>query len=266
MEENRLILSHVNIPLEEIDFLQDISFTIEENSMTAILGANGCGKTTLLRAICNQIPFTGQCEWNNISLQNCSARELSRLLSYIPQRSGITISMSVLDVVLMGFNPVLKLLETPSKLQKEAASKALSMVGLTDFISRDYLTLSEGEKQLCILARTLVTHTKLWLLDEPDSSLDFHNRYHMLSLIKQMMHQSDACALLCLHDPGLALNFCDQLILLKEHHVAAILHPRTDPLPLMEKSLSAIYGSVTLKQITDNKRNVHLVLLSEQLP
>ena len=85
--------------------LKNISFSLVAGQLTGILGANGCGKTTLLKAICGILPHGGSCVLDGIKLEDCSPRELARRCSYIPQRSGITIDISVLDVVLMGFNP-----------------------------------------------------------------------------------------------------------------------------------------------------------------
>jgi len=88
--------------------------------------------------------------------------------------------MSALDVVLMGFYSRLKLFEQPSAKMREAALQALASVGMDDFANRDYLTLSGGEQQLVILARTLIEDTSLLLFDEPDSSLDLGNKYRMM--------------------------------------------------------------------------------------
>ena len=100
------------------------------------------------------------------------------------------------------------------------AMEALTSMGMGDYADKDYQTLSEGQKQLVILARLLVEDSALLLLDEPDSALDFQNRYAILWQLKKLTEERQRCALLCLHDPILALEFCQQLILLKDGNIS----------------------------------------------
>lgn len=253
-------MNQVRVSFGSHQILKDVSFSIHTETLTGLLGANGSGKTTLLRAICNQIPHAGQCLLNDLVLEKLSARELSRNISYIPQRSGIHISMSALDVVLMGYNPVLKLTQRTDAVQKEAAMEALCRMGMEQSMNRDYLSLSEGEKQLCILARTLIEDTSLLLLDEPDSSLDFHNKYCMMNILSQVSKNYHKSGILCLHDPMLALHYCDQLLLLKDGTISSILHPKVDSLESMEQALSDIYGPVQLSKIAHDG-NPYLALI-----
>lgn len=254
-------MHHVHVAFGSRQILKDISFSIGTETLTGLLGINGSGKTTLLRTICNQLPHSGHCILGSLTLEMLSVKELARNISYIPQRSGIHISMSALDVVLMGYNPILRLTEYPDAAQKEAAEEALCHVGMGEYGTRDYLSLSEGEKQLCILARTLIENTSLLLLDEPDSSLDFHNKYRMMNLLSQVITQSHKSGLLCLHDPILALNYCNELLLLKDGTISSVLHPREDPLEFMENALADIYGPVQLSRI-EHAGKQHLALLS----
>ena len=105
--------------------IENISFCLEAGCLMGIIGANGSGKTTLLKAICGILPHQGVCTLDETVLEKLSARQIARLISYIPQRSGVSIDISVLDVVLMGFNPQLGLLEHPTKDMKAAAMQAL---------------------------------------------------------------------------------------------------------------------------------------------
>lgn len=297
--------------------LKDVSFCAKQGGITGLLGSNGCGKTTLLRALCRQLPFTGSCLLNGRPLEQMTSRQLAKQISYIPQRSGIAISMPVIDVVLMGFNPVLGLLEQPSRAQKEKARGALRAVGMEISAEQDYQTLSEGQKQLCILARTIVEDASLLLLDEPESSLDFPHRHRIMELLTEIIRGQDlSCAdssassitinevtrnisagisnsdarrffntsadtarntlsgsssdqqtlfprkaaLVTLHDPQLALEYCSRLVLLKDGVCTAILHPDTDSLPDMEAALSEVYGPIRLRAIEENGRR-SLILL-----
>lgn len=245
------------------DILKDVSFTAEKGSLTCILGANGCGKTTLLKSICGLLPHGGACTLDGQRLEGLRQRQVAGLISYVGQKSGISIDISLLDVVLMGFNPRLGLLEGPDSAMVRAAQEALDRVGLGDRSRENYMTLSEGQKQLCILARTLVSGGKLLLLDEPESALDIRHRYQMADILKTWVGR-DRCALLTLHDPTLALECCDELVLLQEGRRLATLHPKTDSLRLMEAALSQIYGSVSLCRCPDKAGKTHLVMLKDR--
>lgn len=243
--------------------LDGLSFSLQEGRIMGVLGANGCGKTTMLRSICGILRHGGECTLEGVRLEGLTPRRLSRLCSYIPQRSGISIDISALDVVLMGFNPQLGVLEQPTHDMKQQAFAALERVGLGSMSEMNYLHLSEGQKQLCILARTLVTQGRLLLLDEPESALDFHFRYRMLEIIRDWVRRDSRYALVALHDPMLALNDCDELLLLKDGRSIGVIHPQSDPFDRMEAYLCEIYGSVSLTSCTDRNGKRHIIMLNE---
>lgn len=244
--------------------VEKLSFFVDEKCLFGILGANGSGKTTLLKAVCGILPHAGSCVLEGEMLEKMSPRKLARCCSYISQRSGISIDISVLDVVLMGFNPWLGLLEYPTAVMKEECRRALRLVGLDGKEESNYLTLSEGQKQLCILARTLCGKAKLLLLDEPESALDFQFRYRMLEILQSWLSESGKAALVTLHDPYLALNYCDKLLLLSEGTVLGTICPKTDSLVQMEEMLNQIYGKISLSRLTDRNGQEHIVMLKEK--
>ena len=286
----------LSVPIGGRRILSHISFSVAEpGHVIGLLGANGSGKTTLLRALCCELPHSGNIFLEGTKIAGPRAKELAKLVSYIPQQSGISISMSVIDVVLMGFYSKLKLLSQPSADMKAAAFQALERVGIAGFADRDYLTLSGGEQQLVILARTMVEDTKLLLFDEPDSSLDLGNKYRMAQMISELVHggqtsaaadlalcahpsggsvqhrpdtsSSAKAALICLHDPALALACCDTLMLLKDGHLICTLHPETDPVSEMEQAFSEIYGPVRLIELPDpSKQSRTRLILPVPLP
>ena len=243
--------------------IENVSFQLERGVLMGVIGANGSGKTTLLKSLCGILPHRGTCTLDEAVLEELSAKQMAKLVSYIPQRSGLAIDISVLDVVLMGFNPQLSLLEHPSKAMREAALQALQQVGLGNRAEENYLHLSEGQKQLCILARTLVSDSKLLLLDEPESALDFRFRYQMLSLLRGWVASGQRSAVVTLHDPSLALNFCDQLLLLDGSGVLGILEPRTASLGEMERMFSQVYGDISLQRCQNRRGESQLVILRE---
>lgn len=243
--------------------IDNISFTLGHGSILGILGANGSGKTTLLKAICGILPHTGNCTLEDTSLENLSIKQLSCLCGYIPQRSGINIDLPVLEIVLMGFNPRLGLLSPPTPSMREAAVKAISAVGMKGYENTDYLKLSEGQKQLVILARVLVSESRLLLLDEPESALDFRHRYGMLRILREYITAVNGSAVVSLHDPSLALNYCDRLLILDAGKVLGVADPHTDPLEKTGELLTKIYGEVSLRFCETENGRKHIVMLHE---
>ena len=245
------------------NIIKEISFTVEAGCLTGVLGANGSGKTTLLKAVCGILPHSGTCTLDGKKLEALCPRELARRCGYIPQRSGISIDISALDVVLMGFNPRLGLLEHPNSAMISAARQALTRVGLTGMENTNYLHLSEGQKQLCILARTLAAGSSLLLLDEPESALDFHFRHRTMETLRGWLSEGERCGIVTLHDPTLALNFCDELLLLSGGVLTGCIRPGEDPLDKMEAMLETIYGNLSLLRCRNRSGQARLLMLKE---
>lgn len=257
-------IEHMTAGYGKKTVLQDISFTAEAHTLTGILGPTGCGKTTMIKAVCGNLPCKGNVTLDGQDLRKLSPRNLAKICAYIPQRSGISIDISLLDVVLMGFNSQLGLLERPGATMIAKAKEMLALVGLSDKAGQNFMHLSEGQKQLGILARALVSEGKLMLLDEPESALDIGRRQGLLTHMKQWVADGERCAILVLHDPNLALNACDQLFLLQENGEGSMLYPKKDTTATMEAALSEVYGAVSLVRCKDKSGAEHLVMLKEE--
>lgn len=253
---------HAGYGSEEI--LRGVSFRVESGELAGILGINGCGKSTLMKAVCGILPSRGEVQLMGQDAHRLSARALARICRYIPQRTGISVDISVLDVVLMGFNPGLGLLEYPGAAMRQAAVEALQSVGLADRAQCNFQALSEGQKQMCLLSRAMLLEKGVLLLDEPESALDFSGRYRMLQLVRQWASWVDCAALVTLHDPQLALNTCDKLLLLENGELSGILHPASDGIETMEQELSRIYGSLSIHSCLTRSGKPQYVLLKEE--
>ncbi|HEY9575879.1 MAG TPA: ABC transporter ATP-binding protein [Lachnospiraceae bacterium] len=243
--------------------LENISFSIEKGTITGLLGANGSGKSTLLKSICNILPHDGDCFLEGERLEDLSAKKMSLCCGYIPQRTGISIDLPLLEVVLMGFNASLGFLEQPTKQMKIDAGQALEQVGLGGYERENFQDLSEGQKQLCILARTLIAERKLLLLDEPESSLDVRHRYHLMDCVRKFIDKEEKSALVCLHDPQLALNTCDTCLVLKDSQTIRSVFPKRQSLEEMGEIFSEVYGAISIHKCYTKDKKEQFVLLKE---
>ena len=158
-----LTLSHVYAGYDKRDIIQDVSVSLPRGQFCALLGANGSGKTTLLKTVCGFLPFRGDCRFLGKPLGDFSPKERSRHMGYLAQRGGVTIPLSVGDVVLMGCNPVLGVFQQPGKRHREAALAALEQVGLACLWEKDFLSLSEGQRQLVLFAGCSARSCWCWM-------------------------------------------------------------------------------------------------------
>ena len=243
--------------------LKGVSLKAEAGQLVGVLGANGSGKTTLLKAVCGILPHTGACTLDGLKLEGLPPRQLARRCSYIPQRSGIAIDLSALEVVLMGFNPRLGLLERPTPAMRAEARAALARVGLAGREEENYLHLSEGQKQLCILARTLVSGGSLLLLDEPESALDLRYRSRMLGLLQSWVRQGRRGALGGLHEPGPAPQRRAPPGVLGGGGGPGGGGPGPGPPGRAGRAAAAVYGAVSLCRCRGRTGRSQLVLLKE---
>lgn len=200
--------------------VKSVSFTIEAGEFAVLLGLNGSGKTTLLKAICGLLkPKAGKITAKGTDITLANERTRAHFISYIPQRHSRLKSMSVMDVVLMGLNPKLGIFAHSSAAHKKIAREILQKMGLADYYDSDFQALSEGQKQLVILSRTLLQDAPILLMDEPDSSLDFLNRHKMLKDVRALIKAEGKAGLMTMHDPNLALTYADKLILIKDGEI-----------------------------------------------
>lgn len=243
------------------DVIRNVSFSLEESTLTGLLGTNGSGKSTLIKALCGILPSMGNCILKDVDPRKLKERIRARYISYIPQRCGISFSIPVIDVALMGYNSVLGLLDRPTDAQRKKAVEALKMVGLGDRAEEDFLTLSGGQRQLVILACAIVQDASLMLFDEPGSALDFSNHHEIMGIIRGLAKKRSVAGLICMHDTNFALRYCDSLILLKDGQIVDTVKPREDEKLKIQNAFAEVYGDVELLEHNKNylmvKRGTH---------
>jgi iron complex transport system ATP-binding protein len=227
--------------------VQHVDLEVKSGEFCALLGLNGSGKTTLLRAVGGLLSLReGRCLVEGVDCAPLSPRERARRFSYVPQRHSPLAGVTAEEAVLMGRNPYLGLLSSPSPADRAAAYNALAQVGGEALAGCDFAQLSQGQRQLVVLARALVQDAPVMLLDEPDSALDFLNRHRALALIRDLLGRHGKGGLISLHDPNFALAYCHRLFLLREGTVAGALDLRSAGAAEVRECLSLLYGPVTV--------------------
>jgi len=196
--------------------LKDISFQVDRGTFCAILGRNGSGKTTLLHCL-NRIltPASGQILIHGKNMNHFSRNNLARAISLVPQEHIDIFPYRVIDVVVMGRAPFLKLSATPDETDYAIATQALTELNAQGLALKNFNRISGGERQIALLARALTQASPIMLLDEPTNHLDFNNQYQLLSTIKDLCQTKGISIIATLHDPNLAAIFADEVIMIK---------------------------------------------------
>ena len=189
--------------------LNSVNLTVESGTLTALLGRNGSGKSTLFRCIAGlDKRYTGEIMLGGKSAKGLSRRESARLISFVPQAYNPTFSYSVFDTVLMGTANSIGILSSPAEAERNAARQALKTLGLWELCDRGFDSLSGGDRQLVLIARSLAQGSPLLIMDEPTSGLDFGNRIRVMNVIRELTHNGKA-VLYAEHEPRQALAYAD---------------------------------------------------------
>lgn len=198
-----------------VPVLREISLTVPKGSLTALVGPNGCGKTTLLRAAARQLPLLAGDVWlDGRSIRVYGRTEFARKAAFMPQvRSVPAISAGAL--VAHGRFPHLGFSRRLRPEDREAVQAAMEATGVADWAHRDLRELSGGERQRVYLAMALAQDADLILLDEPTTYLDPGRQFELLDLIASLPSRGKTVVMV-LHDLSHALRYSTQLVLLEQ--------------------------------------------------
>ncbi len=191
-----------------------VSFSVNPGEMVGIIGPNGSGKTTTLRAVSGLIePESGSVELSGVQLDKFDARAKAKKIAYLPQSSGHGMSFTAMEIALMGRYPHLGRFQVEGENDRKVALDALKRTGVEEFADRQLGDMSGGERQRVLIARSLAQEPELLLLDEPTASLDLKHQIELMALV----HAEAAAGMgtvVVLHDVSLAARHCDRLVLL----------------------------------------------------
>ncbi len=216
-DEVVLAVSGVSAGYGDLAVLRDVSFEVRRGSIVALLGPNGCGKTTLLRIIGKLHQATaGAVAVGGRDLASLNQHELSRVMASVAQAQRTSFPFSVLDVLLTGRMPYVSMLSAPGESDRAICREVLDWFGIRHLEHKSVTRLSGGERQLVMIARALAQKPRMLLLDEPTTYLDLHNRVRVLETIGRLVHDQDLTVLMTIHDPNEALTYADRAVLLRK--------------------------------------------------
>lgn len=200
--------------------LNDINVDIERGGMYAVMGLNGCGKTTLLRCIGNLIrPLRGTVQIENTDVRQYGVRRLARQVSLVRQHSSTDFEFSAFETVLMGRNPYQHRLQNESQLDWDMVERCMRLTHTWEQRFSKPHEMSGGEWQRVMLARALAQDTPIMLLDEPTSNLDIAHQFEIMELLRDINRQQRKTILIVMHDLNLAYHYCPSLLLLHDHQI-----------------------------------------------
>jgi iron complex transport system ATP-binding protein len=201
--------------------LTDVSLTVRTGEVSCLLGPNGAGKTTLLRCLLNLLtPQRGTIQVHGHDIARLSARQLARLVAYVPQSTTMPLPFSAFEVALMGRTPYLNMAATPGAADRDHTMAQLASLGIAHLAARRFSTLSGGERQLVLLARALVQAAPVLVLDEPTAALDYGNEVRLLATIRALAG-AGRTVIMTTHQPAHALAHADRAVLMQQGRIIA---------------------------------------------
>ena len=204
---------------DDVEIVHGVSFDVADGEFCCIIGANGCGKTTLLKNLLGLIkPFSGSVAMDGADVLAMGERDLARHFAYIPQAHTPPFPFAVRDVVLMGRTPHLGRMAVVSPKDRRIAYRSLVQLGIEDLADATYTDLSGGQRQLVLIARALAQEPELLIMDEPTASLDFGNQQLVLSRMKSLARAGMA-VIMVTHDPDHALYCADRVVVMREGRI-----------------------------------------------
>jgi ABC-type cobalamin/Fe3+-siderophores transport system ATPase subunit len=219
--------------------IDNISFTMNAREVIGLLGANGCGKTTLIKTILGLLPVHGgEVLLDGENIKNWPSAQIARVVGYIPQMHTPPFPFQVLDVVLMGRTAHIKPFASPDKKDIKIAERVLEMLNISYLRNRIYTEISGGERQLVLIARALAQEPRVLIMDEPTASLDFGNQIKVLSQVNQLA-RLDMVVLMSCHFPEHAFIYSNRVVLLNE---GRILHCGIPDESITSERLKTLYG------------------------
>jgi sulfate transport system ATP-binding protein len=220
-----IILQQVSKSYQDCNALLNISLSIKEGELIALIGPSGSGKTTLLKIIAGlEIPSQGQISINNVNVTKLLPKD--RRIGFVFQHYALFKHMSVFDNIAFGYKVSQRKNRLNQKEIKDRVNELLKLVQLENLNSRYPHELSGGQKQRVALARALAVEPKILLLDEPFAALDAKLKLELRRWLRKLKKMSNITIILVTHDQEEALDIADRVVVLNNGNIEQVGTPK----------------------------------------
>ncbi len=210
-------ISNLNLGFRARTLLAEVSTDFPQRCLTALIGRNGTGKSTLLRALAGlNNRYTGDILIDGSQLRDLGRPEMARRLAFVNTERTRIPNLRCRDVVAMGRAPYTNWIGRLSENDALAVDDALRAINMQDYADRTMDRMSDGECQRIMIARALAQDTPNILLDEPTSFLDLPNRYRLVELLGELAHSRNKCIIFSTHELDIALRRTERIALLAD--------------------------------------------------
>lgn len=231
---------NLSFAYEKNKVLREVSLKIEEGKITTIMGANGCGKSTLFSLMTKNLDTKrGQIFLRGKNIRNLSLREFAQKVSIVQQYNSSSDDITVSRLVSFGRTPYRKSMHGKSQEDERLVEWAMEVTGILDYRDREVSRLSGGQRQRVWIAMALAQNTKILFLDEPTTYLDIRYQIEILELVRKLNREYGITIIMVLHDINQAIHFSDRVIGLAEGTV--IVEGSPDEV-ISTESIRKMYG------------------------
>jgi iron complex transport system ATP-binding protein len=217
---------NISVSINEKEIVHGISLDIPEGKVTAIIGPNGCGKSTTLKALSRILPYKGSVTFKGQEMSTLSQREFAKCLAILTQSPQAPSDLTVNDLVEMGRFPHRGFLGRAGKDDKEHVEWALEQTGVKEMRYRLLNTLSGGERQRAWIAMALAQRPEVLLLDEPTTYLDICHQLEIMQLITRLNQELGLTVVMVVHDLNHAIMYADHVVVVKAGKLVTSGAPR----------------------------------------
>jgi iron complex transport system ATP-binding protein len=198
----------------------DLNLSLEAGKLIALVGANGVGKSTLLRTLTGiQKPLDGKVYLNSKSIHDFDALDLAQNLSVVLTEKLPPSNLTVFELIALGRQPYTNWLGKLSDEDYEKINNAIALTHIEHLLDKKHYEISDGQLQIVLIARALAQDTPLIILDEPTTHLDLPHKVSVFKLLKKLSQETDKCILFSTHDVDLAIQLSDEMIVMTDETV-----------------------------------------------